>query len=169
VFLGIRKSMPRLMGLHQDLAPWVSRYEKLVQDHAYQFKKISYKIQEKIVTRGAIHARLADMAMWLHASACVLSKLDRQMRNAASGPAWERDHAAGLHFLDMAEHEYQNAVSALFRNPDDTMALANQAALAYSDTLPNANYVLPERSPNAMGQGKTVKKEFVKQFPGVPA
>jgi hypothetical protein len=169
VFLGMRRSSPHLMGLHQDLAPWAARFEKLVQDHTYQFKKISYKVQEKIVTRGAIHARLADMAMWLHASACVLSKLDRQMRNGAVGPGWERDRAAGLHFLDMAEHEYRNAVQALFKNPDETMALANKAALAYSDTLANADYVLPERSPNAMGQGRVPKKEFVKQFPGVTA
>nr|MDQ3000993.1 acyl-CoA dehydrogenase [Fibrobacterota bacterium] len=134
-----------------------------------QFKKISYKIQEKIVTKGAIHARLADMAMWLHASACVLSKLDKQLQQGTSGAAWERDRAAGLHFLDMAEHEYRNAVLALFKNPDDTMVLASTAALAYSDTLPNAHFVLPERSPNAMGQGKKVKTEFVKQFPGTPS
>src|SRR6185369_13491093 len=83
VFLGLRKDAPRLTGIHSDLAPWASRFEKLVQDHAYQFKKISYQVQEKIVTRGAIHARLADMAMWLHASACVLSKLDKQLKAGA--------------------------------------------------------------------------------------
>jgi hypothetical protein len=121
------------------------------------------------VTRGAIHARLADMAMWLHASACVLSKLDRSLKAGASGAAWERDRAAGLHFLDLARHEYEQSVRALFQNPDETMALASKAALAYSDTLPNARFVLPERSPNAMGQGRAVKKDFIKQFPGKPA
>jgi acyl-CoA dehydrogenase family member 9 len=166
VFLGIRKDAPRLTGLHPDLAPWASRFEKLVQDHAYQFKKISYQVQEKIVTRGAIHARLSDMAMWLHASACVLSKLDRQLQAGASGPAWERDRAAGLHFLDLAAHEYRHCVDMLFRNPDESMALASKAALAYSDTLPNSRFVLPERSPNAQGQGRAAKKDFIRQFPG---
>jgi acyl-CoA dehydrogenase family protein 9 len=166
VFLGIRKAAPRLKGLHPDLAPWAGRFEKLVQDHAYQFKKISYQVQEKIVTRGSIHARLADMAMWLHASACVLSKLDRQLKAGAAGAAWERDRAAGLHFLDMAEGEYRHAVEMLFRNPDETMDMAAKAALAYSDTLPHSKFVLPERSPNAKGQGRTVKKDFIKQFPG---
>jgi alkylation response protein AidB-like acyl-CoA dehydrogenase len=169
VFLGIRKDAPRLVGMHSDLAPWASRFEKLVQDHAYQFKKISYQVQEKIVTRGAIHARLADMAMWLHASACVLSKLDKQLKAGATGAAWERDRAAGLHFLDMAAHEYHHCVESLFRNPDETMELAAKAALAYSDTLPHARFVLPERSPNAMGQGRVVKKAFIKQFPGTRA
>ena len=169
VFLGIRKTAPRLTGLHPDLAPWASRFERLVQDHAYQFKKISYKVQEKIVTRGSIHARLADMAMWLHASACVLSKLDRQSKAGATGAAWERDRAAGLHFLDMAEHEYRQCVRMLFANPDETMAMASKAALAYSDTLPHSRFVLPERSPNAKGQGRAVKKDSIKQFPGARA
>ncbi len=169
VFLGVRKEAPRLTGLHPDLAPWAGRFEKLVQDHAYQFKKISYQVQEKIVTRGAIHARLADMAMWLHASACVLSKLDKQLKAGSAGAAWERDRAAGLHFLDMAEGEYRHAVEMLFRNPDETMAMASKAALAYSDTLPHSRFVLPERSPNAKGQGRTVKKDFIKQFPGTRA
>ena len=169
VFLGIKKSAPRITGLHPDLAPWAVRLEKSIQDHAYQFKKISYKVQEKIVTRGAIHARLADMAMWLHASACVLSRLDKQLKAGSSGPAWDRDRAAGLHFIDMAEHEYKAAVRAMFSNPDETMLLANKAALAYSDTLPNARFVLPERSPNAMGQGRKVKPDHIKQFPGTPA
>ena len=126
-------------------------------------------MQEKIVTMGSLHARLSDMAMWLHASACVLSKLDRQIKQGLSGPAWERDRAAGLHFLDMAEHEYRTAVRALFSNPDESMLLANKAALAYSDSLPNADFVLPERSPNAAGQGRKVKTEHIKQFPGVAA
>lgn len=169
VFLGIKKGAPRLTGLHQDLAPWASRFESLVQDHSYNFKKISYKIQEKIVTRGAYHARLSDMAMWLHAMACVLSKLDRQLKQGAKGPQWERDRAAALHFLDMGENEYHLAVQSLYRNTDDTMLAANKAALAYSETLPNAGFILPERSPNAMGQGKSAKREFTKQFPGVAA
>ena len=169
VFLGVKKKAPRITGLHPDLAPWASRFELLVQDHTYRFKKISYKVQEKIVTRGAIHARLADMAMWLHVSACVLSRLDKQMREGASGPAWERDRSAGLHFLDMAAHEYRAAADALFRNPDETMDLAGKAALAYSDTLPNARFILPERSPVAAGQGKQPKVDFIRQFPGKAA
>jgi hypothetical protein len=169
VFLGIKKPAPKLKVSHPELAPWVARFESLVQDHSYNFKKISYKIQEKIVTRGAYHARLSDMAMWLHAMACVLSKLDRQLRNGASGPQWERDRAAAFHFLDMGENEYKLAVESLYRNTDETMLAANKAALAFSDTLPNSAFILPERSPVAAGQGKAAKREFTKLFPGTPA
>jgi acyl-CoA dehydrogenase family protein 9 len=166
IFLGVKKGAPRLRRLHPDLAPMASRFEKLVQGHSHHFKKISYKLKEKIVVKGAYHARLSDAAMWLHGMACTLSKLDRQMRQGARGPQWERDRAAGLHFLDMAEKEIHQAWASMYSNADDTMAEAAKAALAYSDTLPNARYVLPERSPVAAGQGKVVGKEFVKQFPG---
>ena len=48
-------------------------------------------------------------------------------------------------------------------------AHAAKAALAYSDTLPHSRFVLPERSPNAMGQGRAIKKDHIKQFPGKKA
>jgi acyl-CoA dehydrogenase family protein 9 len=166
IFLGVKKSAPRLRKVHPELAPHAARFEKLVQSHSHHFKKISFKLKEKVVVRGAYHARFSDVAMWLHGMACTLSKLDRQIGQKAGGPAWERDRAAGLHFLDMAEKEIQQAWTAMYSNPDETMLEAAKAALAYSATLPNAKYVLPEKSPVAAGQGKSVNKESVKQFPG---
>jgi acyl-CoA dehydrogenase family member 9 len=167
VFLGIKPSAPILTGLHASLSPWASRYAGLVQEHSYNFKKISYQIQEKIVTRGAYHARIADMAMWLHAMACVLSKLDRQFKTGAIGPEWERDRTAAFYFLEMGELEFRLAMQSLYNNTDDSMLEANKAALAYSNTLAHANYILPERSPVATGLGKSAKQELTKQFPGV--
>jgi hypothetical protein len=104
--------------------------------------------------------------MWLHAMACTLARLDKQMRAGASGPAFERDRAAGLHFLDMAAHEVRAAFAALYDHADDTMAAAAKAALAFSDTLPASRFIVPERSPVAAGQGRVAAKEFIKQFPG---
>jgi acyl-CoA dehydrogenase family member 9 len=166
VFLGIKKGAPRLTKLHPSLAPHAAAFEKLVQEHSYHFKNISYKLQEKIVTRGAIHARVADSAMWLHAMACTMARLDRQVRAGAAGPAFERDKAAAVHFLDMAAHEVRAAFAALYDHADDTMAAAAKAALAYSDTLPNGRFIISERSPNAMGQGRKAPKESIRQFPG---
>ena len=39
----------------------------------------------------------------------------------------------------------------LFENDDDAMRTAAQAALHYGQTLPNDQYVIPERSPIAQG------------------
>lgn len=166
VFLGIKKSVPKLTKVHPELAPWASRLEQLVQSHGYHFKKISYQVQEKIVTRGAYHARLSDMAMWLHTMLCVLSKLDQQIRSGENGPKFERDKAAALHFLDVGENEFKLAVQSLYRNTDDTMREANKKALAYSESISYANFILPEKSPNAMNKGRAAKSEFTKLFPG---
>lgn len=168
VFLGIRKAAPKLSKVHASLAPRAAAFEKLVQEHSYHFKKISYQLQEKIVTRGAIHARISDAAMWLHGMACTLAKLDRQLRTGASGPSWERDKAAGLHFIDMAAHEVRLSFAALYDHADDSMSAAAKAALAFSDTLPTSRFIVSERSPNAMGQGRIAPTEFIKQFPGKP-
>jgi hypothetical protein len=55
---------------------------------------------------------------------------------------------------------------ALFDNVDDSMLSAAEAALKYSDTLPNRRFVIPERSPIAQGTGKELPHEGIKQFPG---
>jgi hypothetical protein len=166
VFLGIKKGAPRLTRLHPSLAAHAATFEKLVQEHSYHFKNISYKLQEKIVTRGTIHARISDSAMWLHGMACTLARLDKQVRAGESGPAFERDKAAALHFLDMADHEVRLAFAGLYDHADDTMVAAAKAALAYSDTLDTGKFIIPERSPNAAGKGRVAQKEFIKQFPG---
>jgi hypothetical protein len=166
LFLNVKRPEPSLRRLHPDLRAAASRYAALVRDHSHHFKKISYALREKIVTQGAYHARLSDAAMWLHGMACTLSKLDRRMRQAPSGPQWERDRAAGLHFLDMAELEIGECFRRLYENDDATMREAAKAELAYTSTLSNRHYVLPEKSPVAAGQGRKPQLEFVHQFPG---
>ncbi len=46
------------------------------------------------------------------------------------------------------------------------MLTAADAALAHSQTLPNSDFIIPERSPNAMGTGRTPSQDHVRQFPG---
>jgi hypothetical protein len=79
---------------------------------------------------------------------------------------FERDRQAALHFIDIAQHEIRQRFHALFDHDDDSMRAAAKAALAYSDTLPNADFYIPEWSPNARGTGKTHEQDGIKQFPG---
>ena len=110
--------------------------------------------------------RIADSAIYLHAIACVLSRLNDQLHKGESGVRFERDRLAALHFIDMAEHEIRQRFHALFDNDDDSMRAAAKAQLAYSDTLPNAEFYIPEWSPSAKGTGKKHKQDGIKQFPG---
>ncbi len=166
LFLGIKPGAPAIEHIHPSLRPYADQLTELVRDHSHNFKKASKAYADNIIAYQAVQGRVADCAIYLHAIACVLSKLDRQLHAGESGAKFERDRTAALHFIDLAEHEIRQRFRALFDNDDDTMRLAAKTALEYSDTLPNNRYVIPERSPNARGTGRTNKQDGIKQFPG---
>ena len=78
----------------------------------------------------------------------------------------ERDTAVAHYFMDMAEREIGDCFRRLFDHDDDAMNTAADAALKFSGTLPNQDYVIPERSPTAAGTGRTPDRSAIKQFPG---
>ena len=78
----------------------------------------------------------------------------------------ERDRTAALHFLDIAHHWIRDNWRRLQANPFTTMRTAADAAIAHNDTLPNTRFVIPERSPTAMGTGRPLRQDGIKQFPG---
>jgi len=166
LFWGIKRPAPTITTLDPSLRASAQKLGELVREHSYQFKLASKRFGEKIVSRQAVQARLADSAMWLHAWACTLSKLDCDIRAGNSGPKFQRDRAAAVHFFDLAERAIYNCFTELTLNADVTMLAAAIAELQYSDTLPNSDYVIHEASPNAKGTGRRNKQEGIKQFPG---
>ena len=166
VFLGIRKKAPTINKIDPSLRPYAARMTKLISELTYQFKAISKKKDAAIVTAQATQARLADAAINLHAWACTLSRLDCDIRNGESGTEFERNKASAIHFFDLAELAIHQAFRELHENADDTMLKAADLALAHSKTLPNSHFSIPERSPNAMGTGKELKQDHIRQFPG---
>jgi acyl-CoA dehydrogenase family member 9 len=166
VFLGIRNKAPSVSKLHPSLSPYGSRMCRLISELTYQFKIISKKKDAAIVTAQATQARLADAAMYLHAWACTLSRLDKDIRNGESGTEFDRNKAAAAHFFDLAELEIHSAFRGLHENADDTMLAAAEAALAHSSTLDNKLFAIPESSPSDKGTGRELKQDHIKQFPG---
>jgi acyl-CoA dehydrogenase family member 9 len=166
LYLGLRRAAPEIERVHELLRPCAERLGTMVREHSHQFKLASKRHGEQIITRQAVQARLADSAMWLHAWACTLSKLDRDLRMNKSGAESDRDRAAAIYFMDMAEREIGDCFRRLAENDDDAMRAAAEAALKFSDTLPNGAYAIPEKSPIAAGTGRTPNRVAIKQFPG---
>ncbi len=166
VAFGLRRPAPEVTRLHGALAPWAERLSANTRELSHQFKMASKRFKEEIVGRQCVQARLADAAMWIHASACVLSKLDRQLRAGEDGLEFERDKTAAEHFLDMADVEVRRCFAALYDNADASMLRAAEAALKHNDTLPNDQFAIPERSPVAAGTGRQLNHDAIKQFPG---
>jgi alkylation response protein AidB-like acyl-CoA dehydrogenase len=168
VFLGVRRSKPQFEDLHPSLKAHGQRLCRMVREHSHAFVQASKRFGESIITRQCVQARLADSAIWLHAWACALSRLDQQLTRAETSPRAERDHAAALHFFELAEREVRDALRRLDDNADATMLPAAAAALKHNAELPNGDFVIPEASPVAKGTGRVPDQRFIKQFPGGP-
>ena len=166
VFLGIRPRAPKITKVDPSLRPVARRLARFVREHAHQFKIASKRNEEKIIQRQCVQARVADTAIMLHAWACTLGRLDQQIRNGAEGPEFDRDRLAAEHFFELAELEIEKNFSALYRNADESMNKAADAAIALSESQPNSLFIIPERSPTAAGTGRQPRMEGIKQFPG---
>jgi alkylation response protein AidB-like acyl-CoA dehydrogenase len=171
LFLGIRRASPSAPSVHPSLREAAEHFCKTVREHSHQFKQASKRYKEEIITRQAVQARVADAAVWLHAWACTLSKLDMDLKqaNGHTGDAeFERNRAAAMHFFELAECGVHTSFRELYENPDDTMLKAAGMALKYTDTLPNSHFSIPEKTPapGAQGTGRERKQDGIKQFPG---
>jgi alkylation response protein AidB-like acyl-CoA dehydrogenase len=171
LFLGIRRPTPPIPSVHASLRDAAEHLAKTVREFSHQFKQASKRYQEAIITRQAVQARVADAAIWLHAWACTLSKLDRDLKqaNGSTGDAeFERNKAAAFHFFELAECGVHTCFRELYENADDTMLKACSAAMKFTGTLPNSGFSIPEKTPapNAQGSGRTRKQDGIKQFPG---
>ena len=171
VFLGIRPGMQRLGKVSPSLAPVAERLTRLTREMSQQFKVMSKKWDVKILDRQAVQARVADVAILLHAWACTLSKLDLQIRrhggNGAADLELQRDKAAAMHFFDLAEMEIHQRFRELYENGDDTMLTAADAALKHNDSLPAEDFIVSEKTPTALrGKGRKANQNGIKQFPG---
>lgn len=166
LYLGMKPAKPRVTMLHGSLSARGDRFTALVLELSHQFKLASKRYQEEIITRQAVQARLADGAIFLYAMACTLSKLDQQLRAGEDGIEFERDRAAAEYFLDLAELEIRHRFGELTANADPAMLRAADAALKHNDTLPNGDFIIPERSPVAAGSGQTPRQDGIRQFPG---
>ena len=162
LLLGRKRPAPRIEGIDAALQPQADRLSRLIRDHSHNFKLATRRYREQIISRQLVQARLADSAIWLHAFACTLSKLDRDIRLGLD----HRHRAAAMLLFDMADAQIRASWNALFNHHDESTRAAADEALRFSSTLPNDRFILPESSPNARGAGRRPSQAGIKQFPG---
>jgi hypothetical protein len=166
IFLGKKRPKADVQRLHPALQGQADQLAKHVQTHSREFKLASKRMEERIVTAQATQARIADNAILMFAWACVLSKLDMQLRQGARGAEFERDKAAALHFLRLADLEIRRNTRELHRNADESMVEAAEAMYAFADSLPDEEFYIHESSPTHRDKGRPVTTDFIQQFPG---
>lgn len=166
LFLGIRRAAPRITRLHPKLAHHQRDLEERIREFSHQVKLMFKEHEEKLITRQTIQARLSWAAIWLHAIACVLSKADRSIRSGNNGEELVNELKIVSHCCAMGGEEIDNALRGLRTHIDDSMRTAAVAALKQIDALPNADFVMPEKTPDlaVRGKGRPLDQTHIQQF-----
>ncbi len=139
---------------------------KRVQEFSHQVKMMFKEHEEKLITRQMIQYRLSMSAVWIHAMACSLSKIDRAIRDGLEGSALEHDLAIVRHVFAIGGEQIDTCLRGLRNNIDQTMVAAAAVSNKRIESLPNADYVLPEKTPDlsARGKGRKPDQTHIPQF-----
>jgi hypothetical protein len=97
---------------------------------------------------------------------CSVSKLDMRIRNGADEKELAHDKAMVDYIMAYGTYKINGWFRALRQNTDKTMLVAAEKAWEFGETLPNADYYIPERTPDldARGTGKECEQDSIKQF-----
>ena len=166
VFLGIKRAAPKIDAVDPSLAPLAHRLSILIRDFAHDYKRIAAELKESFATDHLSQSRISKSVICIHGLICSLSRLDRDIRNGISGEDLDRDRATVEHLFDLFEHEIEFQRRELRSNTDKSMRPVAAAALKWGESLPNSDYVIPERTPveAVRGTGKVVDQSMIQQF-----
>ena len=166
LFLGIKPSKPRISKLSPKLDRHARRVEKLTQTLSHEVKK-QFKIhEESLITNQMIQRRLSLIAVLIHATTCVLSRVDKTIKSGTNGQQLADEMAIVDYCCDWFADDINDNIKRLYDNYDKTMRRAADAAYRAIDALPNSDYAIPEKTPDpeAFGKGMHLEQEHIRQF-----
>jgi len=164
MFLGMRPAAPSITRLSPQLVEYQTMFENNVRELSHQVKLMMKEHEEKIISHQTIQKRLSMCALYLYACAAVLGRLDRTLRSGQDGVEVEHEKAAAGFFLRHADLEFRNEIRRLRDNIDDSLRSSAPVVRRFIDNLPNDQFAIPEKSPNARGTGRKLSQEGIKQF-----
>ena len=166
LFFGIRRPAPKVTRLEPSLHTHGVTISNLIRDFSHQVKMMFKEKEESLITNQTTQCRLSWIVVWIHAMTCSLSKLDMQIRNGCDEQQLKYDKAMVDYIMAYGVLKINGWMNALRQNTDTPMLLAAEQAMEFGHTLPNADYYIPERTPDleALGTGKVCEQEAIKQF-----
>ena len=166
LFLGVRRSAPAITQLDPKLHHLATRLSQHIREFSHQVKMMLKIHREAMITRQMLQARLSWIVMWIHAVVCTLSRADRSIRTGTNGESLTEELRIVEHVCDIADHEIRAAIRELYVNTDQTMLACAEVAAKQVATLPDSNYVIPEKTPDksALGQGRVPDQTHIPQF-----
>jgi hypothetical protein len=137
-----------------------------IREFSHQVKLMFKEKEEALITNQTTQYRLSWISIWIHAMACSISKMDKSIRNGLDKKQLDHDRAMLDYIMDYGTYKINGWLRALRENPDATMLKAADKAWEFGESLPNADYYIPESTPDmdARGTGKVCDQESIKQF-----
>ncbi len=166
LYLGWRRPAPAITRLHPSLGHLGSRLEQHIREFSHQIKVMLKTHREQLITRQLLQERLSRTVLWIHATACSLSRLDKSIRDGTNGEALQDETKTVEHLCDLADEQITMQLRGLRHNTDRTMAGAARVAMKQMDSMPNSDYVIPESTPDesALGTGREPDQTHIQQF-----
>jgi alkylation response protein AidB-like acyl-CoA dehydrogenase len=166
LYLGVRRPKPVITRLRPELDELKAKLERHTREFSHQVMKTLKTHGERLTTRQMMQYRLSWPAMWLYAMTCSLSRLDKAIRGGTNGQQLADETRIVEHIFDMAEHDITACFRALRQNTDRTMLPCAEAGMNRVETLPNSDYVIPEKTPDesARGKGRVPDQTHIPQF-----
>jgi alkylation response protein AidB-like acyl-CoA dehydrogenase len=163
LYLGMRRKPPEITRLHPRLDEMRLSLQRRVRDFSHEVKLALKRHEERLIWKQMMHYRMSTCAIWIHAMACSLSRLDAALRR---GTADASEIEIVEHLCALAAEEISGATQALRENTDASMRRAAGAAMKLEEALPNSDYVIPERTPvdSARGTGRISNQDAIPQF-----
>ena len=165
LFLGVRRRAPKITMVDPSLATHTRTLSNHIRDFSHQIKLMFKEKEEALITNQTTQYRLSWIAIWIHAMACSISKMDKNIRNNDTATN-EHDRAMLDYIMDYGTYKIHGWMRALRQNPDVSMLKAAEKALEFGESLPSSNYYIPESTPDLSvhGKGKVCDQDGIKQF-----
>ena len=162
----MRRPAPAITRLHPSLGHLGSRLEQHIREFSHQIKVMLKTHREQLITRQLLQERLSRTVLWIHATACSLSRLDKSIRDGTNGEALQDETKTVEHLCDLADEQITIQLRGLRHNTDRTMAGAARVAMKQMDSMPHSDYVIPESTPDesALGTGREPDQTHIQQF-----
>lgn len=129
--LSARIWKPEVKVSHIPIKPAANELSRRIQEFGLAVEKSLRKHQKLIIERQYVQERLADAAIELYASSCVLSKLEWMLSNPT--PDMEKDVYIGRFYLKAANRRIRQKLAEL--NDNDDEATTNAADLILKHDL----------------------------------
>ena len=124
-----RVSAPEVPVQSDELRPYARRFGGLIQRFDRSLRWELLRHGEGIVELQQVQKRIAEAAIALFASACVLSRLDRALSEPGQASVAEWERAPAFYALDLFDRIVRDQLSALRDNDDQASTAAAEAAL----------------------------------------